>query len=336
MGTSGTRETRDDMPLQFRPLAWLPPAATKYTYTVLLRPAPLRSAAQFVIKRFIPRELTFRGVRLALNQDDAIVSGSLALGTYEEFELSVFESFLARGKNVYDVGANIGLYSAVAARHVGPGGVVVAVEPGPDNCTFIARTVALNGYSNVRVFQKAVGDRTGDAMLYLCSNNKADHRIYAKGALGERETVPVGIVRLDDLIAEHALPLPDVMKVDIQGSEQVAVDGMRDTLTRQRDIIVFLELWPWGIHHAGGDAAQLLRTLREMGFGIYELDGDRKHIHLVTEKHDAELALRRLERQHANLLLARQPIDVEDVLRRAKRSPSANGSPGSAALRAGA
>ncbi|MGB7160517.1 MAG: FkbM family methyltransferase, partial [Tepidisphaeraceae bacterium] len=308
-------QTPDDMPFRFRPLAWLPPAAVKYIYTVILRPAPLRAAAQFVIKRFIPEHLTFRGVRLALNQDDAIVSGSLALGTYEEFEIGVFESFLAPGMNVFDVGANIGLYSAMAARRIGSAATVVAVEPGPDNCDFIRKTIALNGYTNVRVFQKAVGDRTGEAMLYLCSNNKADHRIYARGALGERKTVPVAIVRLDDLIAEHALPLPDVMKVDIQGAEQLAIEGMRDTLARQANIVVFMELWPWGIRQAGGDASQLLRTLRELGFRIYELDGDREEIHLVTD--DAELAARGLERQHANLLLARDPIDVPAILRAA-------------------
>ena len=306
------------MAFRFRPLAWLPPNAAKYIYTVILRPAPLRAAAQFVIKRFIPRELAFRGVRLALNQDDAIVSGSLALGTYEEFELSVFESFLAPGKKVYDIGANIGLWSAVAARRVAPGGIVVAVEPGPDNCDFIARTVSLNGYANVRVFQRAVGDRTGEAMLYLCSNNKADHRIYAKGALGERRTVPVGIVRLDDLVAEHALPSPDVIKVDIQGAEQLAVEGMRQTLAQNHHVVVFLELWPWGIHQAGGHARDLLRTLRAMGFAVYELDGDFERIHLVPESGDAELASRGLERQHANLMLSRDEIDVDAVLRRAK------------------
>lgn len=300
--------------MPFRPLAWLPPAAVKYIYTVILRPAPLRAAAQFAIKRFIPPELTFRGVRLALNRDDAIVSGSLALGTYEAFELGVFESFLAPGAIVFDIGANIGLYSALAARGVGPGGVVVAVEPGPDNCDFIRKTSALNSFSNIRVFQKAVGDRTGETMLYLCSNNKADHRIYAKGALGERRTVPVGIVRLDDLIAENNLPLPDVMKVDIQGAEQLAIEGMRDTLQRQRHIAVFMELWPWGIRQAGGDAAQLLRILREMEFQIYELDGSPGSIRPVTD--DAEIASRDLERQHANLLLTRESINVAELSRR--------------------
>jgi len=304
------------MPFRFRPLAWLPPAAAKYVYTVILRPAPLRAAAQFVIKRFIPPELTFRGVRLALNQDDAIVSGSLALGTYEEFEVSVFESFLTAGKTVYDVGANIGLYATVAARHVGPDATVVAVEPGPDNCDFIRKTLALNGFTDVRVFQKAVGNRTGEAVLHLCADNKADHRIYANGARTTRRTIPVEIVRLDDLIASNALPQPDVMKIDIQGAEQFAVEGMRQTLERQQDVVVFMELWPWGIRQAGGDAAQLLRTIREMGFLIYELDGDDEDIHPVTD--DTELASRGLERQHANLLLSRRPIDVPDVLRRAK------------------
>jgi hypothetical protein len=66
----------------------------------------------------------------------------------------------------------------------------------------------------------------------------------------------------------------------------------------------------------------MLRSLREMGFHIYELDGDREEIQLVTN--DAALAARGLERQHANLLLAREPLDVADVLRRARNLSGAS------------
>lgn len=301
---------------RLRPLAWVPPATTKYIYTVLLRPRPLRAAAQFVIKRFIPERLVFRDVTLALNPDDAVVSGSLALGCYEQFELRVFDTFLTPGGVVYDVGANIGLYTAIAAQRVGPGGTVIAIEPDANNCRFIAQTVALNDFNNVRVLQQAVGNRTGEAQLHLCPDNKADHRVYANGARSERLTVPVQMARLDDLIAAEHLPLPELMKIDIQGAEQLAIEGMRETLQRQRDLVIFIEFWPWGVRQCGGDAATMLREVRDQGFRVYELDGDREEIVLVTN--NAELASRALERQHANLLLSRNEIDMPRILRAAK------------------
>jgi FkbM family methyltransferase len=306
------------MPFRLRPLAWLPPATTKYVYTVLLRPAPLRAAAQSVVKRFIPEVLDFRGVRLALNPADAVVSGSLALGCYEQFEVRVFETFLRPGLAVYDVGANIGLYTAIAARRVAPGGSVVAVEPDGTNCDFIRRTVELNGFSNVRVFRKAVGEHTGAAQLFLCPDNKADHRVFTSGASVQREAVPVPMTTLDDLIDAERLSPPDVMKIDIQGSEHHAWNGMSRTLERQRDLVIFMELWPWGIQHCGGNTTDLLRSAREMGFRIYELDGDNEAIVAVTD--DAALAARGLERQHANLLLSRNAIDGRAVIERARRA----------------
>ncbi|MEO7230433.1 MAG: FkbM family methyltransferase, partial [Candidatus Limnocylindrales bacterium] len=51
----------------------------------------------------------------------------------------------ATGMTVLDIGANIGLYSAVASRIVGPTGRIIAIEPGPHNCEFIRRTIELNG-----------------------------------------------------------------------------------------------------------------------------------------------------------------------------------------------
>ena len=116
-----------------RLLSWLPPSAAYYIYTVLLKPKPLRRLAQGAIKRLIPPTIDFRGSRIALNQDDAIVSGSLTLGCYETFVTDVLEALLRSGMTFFDVGANIGIYTALGARIVGSTGRVVAIEPGPAN-----------------------------------------------------------------------------------------------------------------------------------------------------------------------------------------------------------
>lgn len=108
---------------------WVPPSLAVFIYTVILKPRPLRNLAQKIVCKLIPETLSIKGVTLALNQQDAIVSGNLALGCYETGNLDLFESLLQPGNHVFDVGANIGLYSAVASRVVGPQGLVVAIEP---------------------------------------------------------------------------------------------------------------------------------------------------------------------------------------------------------------
>jgi FkbM family methyltransferase len=290
---------------RLRPLSWVPPSVAEYTYTVLLKPKPLRAVAQAVIKALIPPQIRVHGVDLVLNREDAVVSGALTLGCYERFELSLFEQMLWPGMSVVDVGANIGLYTAVAARGVGPAGAVLAIEPESRNCELIRQTVDLNGFRNVRVYQGALADRTGRGRLFLCTDNKADHRIYASRE--RRAAVAIDVATFDDVARTHAIARVDLVKIDVQGAEALVFAGMRDTLTANHDIRLLTEFWPWGIAQAGGDPSRLLRSFRDLGFSIYELVGDSRRIEAVTD--DRRLAARGLERQHANLLLQRQPLD---------------------------
>ncbi len=170
-------------------LRWLNPSTSEFIYTVLLKPRWLRALAQYVIKKLIPSSMMIEGVRLVLNQEDAVLCGALALGCYERFELRVFKGILRPGMLILDVGANIGLFSAVAASVLGVTGRIIAVEPDARNCEFIRRTIQEkeNSLTNLTVVQRAVSNMTGTGQLYLCPDNKADHRIYDKGARNRRQ-----------------------------------------------------------------------------------------------------------------------------------------------------
>src|SRR2546425_2859533 len=284
-----------------RLLSWMPPSAATFIYSVCLKPKPVRAVAQWLVKRIIPSRLTVDGIVLVMNQDDAIVCGALTLGCYETFPRRLFRDLLKPGMTVVDVGANIGLYTAIAAGRVGPAGRVIAVEPEGRNCRLIHQTLELNRFTNVEVVQAAVSDRTGPGQLFLNEENKADHRIFDRGS--RRAVVPVDFHRLDDLLAKLAVKRTDVVKMDIQGAEALALQGMRRTLTENAEIRLMIEYWPWGIAQAGGDPRSVLRSIRAMGFQIFEIDDHA--VHGRPESDDDRMASRGLERQHMNLLLQR-------------------------------
>ena len=286
-------------------LGWLPPSVSEFTYTVLLRPRPLRATAQAMIKRLIPESLEIEGVRLVLNPDDAVLSGALALGCYERLELQVFKRLLRPGMCVLDVGANIGLFSTVAAASVGPEGRVVAIEPDATNCGFLRQSIERNRFTNLTVVQCALSNRTGTGELFLCPDNKADHRIYGAGARTTREAVPIPLTTMDALVREQGLPRVDVIKMDIQGAEALAFEGMGEVLRSNPDIVILMEFWPWGLSQAGSDPGALLRGIRRWGFGVSDLDGD--HGQVVPVPDDGVLLRRNLERHHNDLLLRRNP-----------------------------
>jgi FkbM family methyltransferase len=279
----------------------MPPSVASYIYTVLLKPRPLRLLAHRIICGIIPAEIELRGVHIVLNQKDAIVSGNLMLGCYETSNLDIFESLLEPGMCVLDIGANIGLYSAVAAQRIGPTGRVIAVEPGAENCSFIKRTAERNSFNNIELIQKAAGARSESAFLYLCSTNKADHRIYDQSH--ERERVPVEIEPVDLMLEKLGTPHVDVIKMDTQGAEPFVFDGMKQLLQKNRRLKIMMEFWPWGIRQAGRDPAELLETIREHGFSVSEIHDDRKG---MTPLHNFSPILElNLERQHTDLYLER-------------------------------
>jgi FkbM family methyltransferase len=284
-----------------RLLSWMPPSTATFIYAVCLKPKPLRAAAQWMVKRIIPTRLMVDGIELMMNRDDAVVCGALTLGCYENFPRRIFRGLLKPGMTVVDIGANIGLYTAIAAKAVGPAGRVIAVEPESRNAQLMRQTLALNQFKNVEVVQAAVSDTTGPGQLFLNEENKADHRIFDRES--SRAVMPVDVYRLDDLLAKLAVRRVDVMKVDIQGAEALALQGMRRTLIDNADIRAIIEYWPWGITQAGGDPRSVLRSIRAMGFQVFEIDDHAAHRR--PESDDDRMARRGLERQHLNLLLQR-------------------------------
>ena len=291
-----------NQPMKARWLSWLPPAWAAWIYTVVLKPQILRKAAQRIICYLIPPEIELGGVNLVLNQDDAIVSGNLALGCYETFNVELFESLLRPGMCVMDVGANIGLYSAIAAHKVGSAGTVIAIEPDATNCSFIARTKERNGFANLSIIQKAAGAVNGKAALHLSKMNKADHRTY--GGDQSRTSISVEMTTLDSLSAELRLSQVDVLKIDTQGFEAFVAEGMKELIRRSPDIHILMEFWPWGIGRAGGSASELLDFFTSREFTISIIDDYKKKIDRLD--HFGEILRLSLERQHVNLYLRRQ------------------------------
>src|SRR3954453_6161979 len=160
----------------------------------------------------------------------------------DRLERRLLKQILFPGAVAVDAGANIGIYSQFLSRYVGPTGLVHSFEPSPDN--FRRLSTATRDLSNVRLTQAAVGERSGECMLYLSDKLNVDHRAYKAG--GEvRHAVPTEMVALDDYfkLAQRV----DLIKMDIQGYELHALRGAQRVLQENPDIKLLLEFWPAGL-----------------------------------------------------------------------------------------
>ena len=219
-------------------------------------------------------------VRKAIKSDTAVIQGHrMCLGANDDLNLSVdgqftpqetaaFQREVHEGGTVVDVGANIGYFTLLFARLVGPHGRVFAFEPEPTNFDLLRMNVELNGYSNVTLIPKAVSGISGTARLYL-AEHKGDGRIF--DSHDGRESIPVDTVRLDDFFHDFQGRI-DLIKIDIQGAEPAALRGMTKLIEKHPRARIILEFWPIGLKLFGEDPEGFLRSLEHLGFSLWNLD----------------------------------------------------------------
>lgn len=224
-----------------------------------------------VLRCVRPREALVLGHRMLLDRRDSL---ELSLrGIYEPLETRLAEELVPPGGCVVDIGANIGYYTLLCARRAGPAGQIYAFEPEPENFSLLQQNVRRNSYSNVQMENTAVSDATGSLTLFISRENHGDHRVYACESEA-RDRVSIRAVRLDDYFADDP-PLIDLVKMDIQGAEGRALDGMKTLLQCRPPRAILTEFWPLGMRRAGTNASDMLRSLEASGYRLVHLDERR-------------------------------------------------------------
>ena len=185
-------------------------------------------------------------------------------GVWAAAETELCKREIKPGMHVLDVGANIGYFTLLFARLVGPTGHVYAFEPEPRNFELLQRNITRNGYSNVTAVPKAVSRTSGSQRLYKSPDNLGDHRL-AHGTAG-RDSIDVSVVALDELLPGDARV--DFIKLDIQGAECAAVQGARQLIARSAPLCLITEFWPAGMRAFGDQPGQYLEELSVHGFHI--------------------------------------------------------------------
>lgn len=219
------------------------------------------------------------GHRMYLDDRDSL--GLSVNPSFEPLEVAFFESELGQGENIIDVGANIGYYTLLFARRIGPTGQVIAFEPDPDNFRILTMNVSTNGYRNVVLEQAAVSDRDGAAHLFRSSTNRMDHQTYDAGE--GRDVVTVAARSLDSYLSDESFQVRWI-KMDIQGAELHALRGMEHVLLTRPDLTLVTEYWPYGLARAHSDPAEYLAALADLGFDLWEIDETKKRIIPTTPK----------------------------------------------------
>lgn len=262
----------------------LPAAFFIALYLFLVHSRKLKKILHRLLLQIVPEKILLPiGNTLYLNATDPVISTALLFDVYEPYTTKVFLQHLRPGMVVVDVGANIGYYSVLAAATVGPTGKVYAFEPDPENFAILKKNIDTNTFLHVEAFSAALSDRTGTDTLYLSPDNKGDHRLVA-GLKEDRVGITVNTLSLDDFVATHGLTSVNVVKIDVQGAENLVMKGMSRLLQSPNAPVIFFEYWPGGLAASLERPAALIEQLWTWGFTIYEVSESRKSLILINKE----------------------------------------------------
>jgi FkbM family methyltransferase len=208
----------------------------------------------------------------AANDDLAIGHHVLSGHPYEPGIAATFNRCVERGMAVVDVGANIGCLTMLLASLVTASGLVVAVEPNPENIKLLEASRRVNGFDQVLVVQAAAGRRTGLLALNVSHSNGMTGEL-PQDADAVFASHPVPCFALDAILPKNRRF--GLIKIDTEGAELNALIGLSETIDRDRPVIVseFSPATLPGISRCSGP--EYLRFLIARGYriGVIERDG---------------------------------------------------------------
>jgi len=192
-----------------------------------------------VLHRIWPTRVIGGGKAAGLKLVAARADPDFALGVYELPMQEAIAASLREGDVFYDIGANIGFFSLIAARCVRAAGRVYAFEPVPANADAIRKSSTLNGMNMIDVFAEAVGAESGCGELLLARHIGGAALASAGAPPDLRGRIKVDVVAIDHVVARRGMRPPTLVKIDVEGAEMDVLRGMRGTIQRWRPTIIY-------------------------------------------------------------------------------------------------
>lgn len=188
-------------------------------------------------------------------EDRSITPWLVSAGHWEVFVDDILCALARPGDTFVDVGANMGYYSIKIGSRLGPSGRVFSFEPNPVTFGFLRDNVGVNAFEDrATLFEAALGDQQGEAWLVVKPSEPGGSHIEAASQGGDGQ-VRVPVMRLDDVLPDTLKA--DLIKIDVEGFEPLALSGMAGVLDRSPNAAVVVEM-AYDLWSKFGDPAVLL------------------------------------------------------------------------------
>jgi len=222
---------------------------------------------------------------------------------YEPYTTLLFKRAVRPATTVLDIGAQFGYYSLLAAKAMEKEGRVYAFEPAPLNFELLSRNIQMNGFANIiHPTQKAVGNENGTVTLFLFDNTDS-HSMHRHPEASVKETLPVECITIDDFLGGQPA---DVVKMDIEGNEPYALEGMKQTISKSSNLVLFIEFVPKFLQKLGMEPNDYLAQLENFGFYVQIID---EKLHCLKPATKDSIPIENLN-WYVNLYCTRKSVEV--------------------------
>jgi FkbM family methyltransferase len=251
---------------------------------IIYKIKPLAGILRYVLNRFSPKGLVLvnvaagklAGRRMLL---DLEIEKDYWLGSYEPMLMATIADMVKPGMIAYDLGANIGYTTLMLGHAVGDEGHVYAFEALDNNAERLEKNISLNTMERHVTLQcAAVAAYTGEGMFYIGPSNGMGKLEGSAGRdkIDYHHSITVKAVALDDFVYLDGNQKPDIIKMDIEGGEVIAFQGMERILREFRPLLL-LELH-------GFEAAKLVwNKLVDYGYEFHKMEQGYQQIKRFEE-----------------------------------------------------
>jgi FkbM family methyltransferase len=188
------------------------------------------------------------------------------LGTYEPEFQAALEELVPPGALIYELGANVGYTSLCLGKAVGSEGKVFCFEALPENQERLRENLALNpDLSQFTVVPLAVADKPGEVQFLVHASDDMGKVVGSAGREAKyQDTITIQATSLDDYVYNQGNPPPEVIKMDIEGGEILALPGMKRVLAQAKPLML-VEL------HGPESAQAAWEALTRNGYSIHRM-----------------------------------------------------------------
>ncbi len=237
--------------------------------------------ADFLIKVMLEKDGTFEinGFKVKRGRTTRF---AILTGEFEPSTIKLIKTEIKKGMKVFDLGANIGLFTLHFSKLVGEEGHVYAFEPDPELFRILETNVSINKLDNVSIFPLAVSNKSGIANFSLNAVQDGDNRLDSTTRTQNR--IKIETVSLDDFCEQKKIKV-DFLKMDVQGSEPKVFEGMKKSISLNPNLKIITEFYPEAIIDLGTSPKTFLDMLENAEFNIREIPDDvNKPLMIMNKK----------------------------------------------------